>query len=119
MPKRSATSRALARWRVVQAEPRPRDRSARQKLQAAWITESNRPRRPLPSWVPQIVGMTMAGRLLRTPGAALAPRAETAARTPRSRTRRGGGPAGGGQGRLAAGGGAGVGERVAVGGGRG
>ena len=46
---------------VTHVVPSPRARRARQKLQAAWITESNRPGRPLPSWRPMTVGMTMAG----------------------------------------------------------
>ena len=46
---------------VTQVVPSPRARRARQKLQAAWMTESNRPGRPLPSWRPMTVGMTMAG----------------------------------------------------------
>ena len=46
---------------VIHVVPRPRARSARQKLHAAWMTESNRPGRPLPSWRPMIVGTTMAG----------------------------------------------------------
>ena len=35
IPRRSATSRALARCKVVHTEPSPRDRNARTKLQAA------------------------------------------------------------------------------------
>ena len=41
--------------------PRPLARKARQKLHAAWMIESNKPGRPLPSWRPMIVGMTIAG----------------------------------------------------------
>ena len=46
---------------MVHDVPRPRARSATQKLHTDWITESNRPGRPLPSWTPMIVGMTIAG----------------------------------------------------------
>ena len=46
---------------MVQDEPSPLDLSARQKLQADWITESNNPGLPLPSCSPQIVAITSTG----------------------------------------------------------
>ena len=61
MPRISFTRASSCSAAVTHVVPRPRARSARQKLQAAWITESNRPGRPLPSWRPMIVGMTIAG----------------------------------------------------------
>jgi hypothetical protein len=63
IPSSSATSAARPRWMVVQADPRPRARSARQKLQAACSPESNRPGRPLQSCVPQMVTRTRADPL--------------------------------------------------------
>ena len=61
MPRISLTRASSCNAAVTHVVPRPRARSARQKLHAAWITESNRPGRPLPSWRPWIVGMTIAG----------------------------------------------------------
>ena len=63
MPRISLTAASSWRAAVTHVVPRPLARSARQKLHAAWITESNRPGRPLPSWRPMIVGMTIAGHL--------------------------------------------------------
>ena len=46
---------------VVHAVPSPRARVATQKLHTDWMTESNRPGRPLPSWTPMMVGITITG----------------------------------------------------------
>jgi hypothetical protein len=60
-PSRSRNSSRLPRMAVVHAVPRPRARSATQKLHTDWMTESNSPGRPLPSCTPTIVGITIAG----------------------------------------------------------
>ena len=54
MPRISLTFAVSCSAAVTQVVPSPRARSARQKLHAAWMTESNRPGRPLPSWRPMI-----------------------------------------------------------------
>jgi hypothetical protein len=46
---------------VTHVVPSPRARRARQKLHAAWMTESNRLGRPLLSWWPRMEGITIAG----------------------------------------------------------
>jgi hypothetical protein len=61
MPSSSFTLVSSPKTAVTQDEPRPRARRATQKLHAAWMTESNRPGRPLPSCRPMIVTMTSAG----------------------------------------------------------
>ena len=61
MSRISLTFASCSNTAVIQVVPSPRARSARQKLHAAWMTESNRPGRPLPSWRPMMVGTTMAG----------------------------------------------------------
>ena len=61
MSRSSLTLSWSASAAVTQAVPRPRARNATQKLQPDWMTESNRPGRPLPSWRPMMVGITMAG----------------------------------------------------------
>ena len=52
---------------MVQAVPSPRARAARQKLHPAWMEESNRLGRPLPSWMPQMPRITSAGACSRFP----------------------------------------------------
>ena len=61
IPRISFTLASSSRAAVTHVVPRPLARNARQKLHAAWMTESNKPGRPLPSWRPMIVGMTIAG----------------------------------------------------------
>ena len=61
MPSSSFNSGALARTAVVHAVPNPLARRATQKLHPLWMTESNKPGAPLPSWRPTMVGMTITG----------------------------------------------------------
>ena len=61
MPSSSLARSSSLKIAVTHDVPRPRARRATQKLQAAWITESNRPGLPLPSCRPMIVTKTRAG----------------------------------------------------------
>ena len=50
---------------MVHEDLRPRDRRARQKLHAAWISESNKPGVPLASGIPHTAPMKSTGTLSR------------------------------------------------------